>query len=75
VIPEAKVSTRRASDGRTTAEVGISEPQAADALAEKFLAIRRAIREADIGLARLRIRGTATAPAGTEAPAGPTNDR
>jgi len=75
VEPEAKVSTRRATDGRTAAEVTIPDPQPAGALAEKFLAIRRAFREADIGLARLRIRGTATAPAGTEAPAGPTNDR
>jgi hypothetical protein len=75
VVPEAKVSTRRGSDGRTSADVEVPGPQPVDALAEQFLAIRQAIREADIGLARLRIRGTATAPAGTPPPAGATNDR
>ena len=62
VVPEAKVSTRRASDGRTSAEVQLEGTFPADVLAEKFLAIRRAFREAEVGLARLRIRGTASAP-------------
>jgi hypothetical protein len=63
VVPDAKVSSRRASDGRTTAEVEITGTLPADELADKFLAIRQAFREAEVGLARLRIRGTASAPA------------
>ena len=62
VVPDAKASTRRASDGRTSAEVEVTGTFPANELAEKFLAIRQAFREAEVGLARLRIRGTASAP-------------
>ena len=62
VVPDAKVSSRRATDGRTTAEVEILGTHPANELAEKFLAIRGAFRDAEVGLARLRIRGTASAP-------------
>lgn len=62
VEPEAKVSTRPATDGRTTADVEIPGVHPVDVLAGKFLAIRRAFRDAEVGLAKLRIRGTASAP-------------
>ncbi len=62
VVPEAKISTRAATDGRTTAEVEIPGTFPVNVLAEKFLGIRQALREAEVGLAKLRIRGTASAP-------------
>lgn len=63
VVPDASVNTRPASDGRTTAVVEIPGEKPVDQLAAEFVGIRRALRDADMGLARLRIRGTATAPA------------
>lgn len=62
VVPDAKVSTRAASDGRTTADVEIPGEHSVTELARTFVEVRVAIREADMGLARLRIRGRATAP-------------
>lgn len=63
-VPEAKVSTRAATDGRTAADVEIPGVHPANALAEKFVAIRGAFRNAEVGLAKLRIRGTASPPTG-----------
>lgn len=62
VVPEAKVSTRAASDGRTVADVEVPGTHPADDLASRFQAIRQAFRDADVGLAKLRIHGTASAP-------------
>lgn len=71
VVPDAKVSTKSASDGRTIATIEIPDSQPVEALAQRFVAIRTALREADLGLAKLVIRGSATAPARTAvAPAG-----
>ena len=63
VVPEAKVTTRAGSDGRTTAEVTIEGDRPVDELAEAFVGIRRAFRDAEIGLARLKMTGRASAPA------------
>ncbi|HUP20186.1 MAG TPA: hypothetical protein VM778_09570 [Gemmatimonadota bacterium] len=67
VVPDARVSTRAGTDGRTVADVEIQGQRPANELAEAFVGIRNAIREADIGLARLRLRGRATTPAASEA--------
>lgn len=62
VVEGAKVSIRVASDGRTMADVQVPETLPADELAQRFVGIRDAIRDADYGLAHLKITGTATAP-------------
>lgn len=61
-VPAAVVSTRRGSDGRTTGTVELPEARPADALAADFLAVRQALRAADLGLAKLRITGRALPP-------------
>ncbi|MFN2384502.1 MAG: hypothetical protein ABR559_09640, partial [Gemmatimonadota bacterium] len=71
VVSAAAVSTRRGSDGRTTATVDLPEARPADALAADFLAIRQALRAADLGMAKLRITGRALPPAALAAPAVP----
>lgn len=71
VVPAATVSTRRGSDGRTTATVDLTEPRPADALAADFLVIRQALRTADLGLAKLRITGRALPPGATAGPTPP----
>lgn len=68
VVPEARITTRRGSDGRTTAVVEVPQPEPVDSLARHFVAIRRALREADLGLAKLQIKGRTTAPAATGTP-------
>ncbi len=67
VVADAKVSTKGGSDGRTSATIEVPGEHAADALAERFVAIREAFRQADLGLARLVIKGEATAPVETAA--------
>lgn len=62
VVAEAKVSTKGGSDGRTSATVEVPGEHAANVLAERFVGIREALREADLGLAKLVIKGKATAP-------------
>lgn len=68
VAPQAKVSTRAASDGRTTADVQLPETLPADELARTFARIRAALAEEGLGLARLRLRGQAAAPAALAGP-------
>ena len=63
VVSEAGVSVRASSDGRTSATIEVPGVQPADALARQFVAVREALREADLGMARLVIKGQATAPA------------
>lgn len=71
VSEEAKVATRGGSDGRTSATVEIPGEHPANVLAERFVAIREALREADLGLAKLVLKGRATAPvSGGETAAG-----
>lgn len=62
IVADAKVSTRAGSDGRTSATVEVPGSHPADVLARHFVGIREAIHEADLGLAKLVIRGTAVAP-------------
>jgi hypothetical protein len=59
------VSAKGGSDGRTSATIEIPGEHAADALAEQFVGIREALREADLGLAKLVIKGHAMAPGQT----------
>lgn len=61
VVPDARVSTRAASDGRTTAVVEIPGAQPVPVLAAHFVGIRTAFRDAEIGLAKLQIKGRADA--------------
>ena len=61
--PEARVSTRAGSDGRTMAVVEIPGVLPVEDLAKRFVGIRAAFREAEVGLAKLQIKGqAATAP-------------
>lgn len=61
VAPDAKVNVRAGTDGRTVADVEIPGERPVDELAEIFVGIRAALGDEDLGLARLRIRGTASA--------------
>jgi len=65
--PEARVSTRSASDGRTSATVEIPGVLPVAELARQFVGIREAFREADVGLAKLQIKGQADTSASGEA--------
>lgn len=62
VVPNAQVTTRAASDGRTSATIRLPDVQAADELAKQFVGIRVALCEAGVGLAKIRIEGKAVAP-------------
>jgi len=57
--PDARVSTRSASDGRTTAVVEIPGVHPVQDLAARFVGIRTALRDAEVGLAKLQIKGQA----------------
>lgn len=59
--PDAHVSTRSASDGRTSATVEIPGVLPVAELARQFVGIRQAFRDADVGLAKLQIKGQADA--------------
>lgn len=65
VVPDAKVSTKSGSDGRTSASVEVPGSHPADILAKHFVGIREALHEADLGMAKLVIKGTAVAPGET----------
>ncbi|HJU86178.1 MAG TPA: hypothetical protein VJ788_02275 [Gemmatimonadota bacterium] len=65
--PEARVSTRSASDGRTSATVEIPGVLPVAELARQFVGIRQALRDADVGLAKLQIKGQADTSASAEA--------
>ena len=65
--PDARVSTRSASDGRTSATVEIPGVLPVAELAQQFVGIRKAFRDADIGLAKLQIKGQADTSANAEA--------
>ncbi len=62
VVPDAKVSTDAGSDRRGTADVEIPGTLPVDELAQKIVAIRGALEEANMTLAKLRIQGQATRP-------------
>jgi hypothetical protein len=59
VSPQAKVSTRVTSDGRTTATVEVPGVLPVQELASQFVGIRTAFRDAEVGLAKLQIKGQA----------------
>jgi hypothetical protein len=65
--PDAQVSTRAASDGRTMAVVEIPGVLPVADLARMFVGIRQAFADADVGLAKLQIKGQADASASVEA--------
>jgi hypothetical protein len=65
--PDARVSTRSASDGRTMAVVEIPGVLPVEDLARMFVGIREAFADADVGLAKLQIKGQADASATVEA--------
>jgi hypothetical protein len=65
--PDARVSTRAASDGRTSATIEIPGVVPVAELARQFVEIRKAFREADVGLAKLQIKGQADTSASAEA--------
>jgi hypothetical protein len=67
VSPEARVSTRSASDGRTSATIEIPGVLPVAELARQFVGIRQAFRDADVGLAKLQIKGQADTSASAEA--------
>ncbi|HET9581801.1 MAG TPA: hypothetical protein VFP76_03200 [Gemmatimonadota bacterium] len=67
VVPDAKVSSRGGSDGRTSATIEVPGTHPADALAQRFVGIREALYEAGLGMAKLVIKGTAVAPGETVA--------
>ena len=67
VSPEARVSTRSASDGRTSATVEIPGVLPVAELARQFVGIRQAFRDADVGLAKLQIEGQGDTSASAEA--------
>ena len=50
------------SDGRTSATIEVPGSHPANLLAQHFVGIREALREADLGLAKLVLKGTAVAP-------------
>lgn len=62
VVPNAKVTTRGGSDGRTLATIRLPDVQPANQLADQFVAIRAALHDASVGLAKMRIEGKAIAP-------------
>ena len=62
IVPDAKVSTKAGSDGRTSATIEVPGSHPANLLAQHFVGIREALREADLGLAKLVLKGTAVAP-------------
>ena len=62
VVPDAKISTKSGSDGRTTATIEVPGSHPVDLLAQRFVGIREALYEADLGMAKLVIKGTAIAP-------------
>lgn len=62
VVADAKVATKAGSDGRTSATVDVAGSHPADKLAQHFVGIREALCEADLGMAKLVIKGTALAP-------------
>jgi hypothetical protein len=61
------VSSRAASDGRTSAVVEIPGVLPIAELALQFVGIREAFHDAEVGLAKLQIKGHATASASAEA--------
>lgn len=65
--PDAQVTSRAASDGRTSAVVEIPGVLPIAELANQFVGIREAFRDADVGLAKLQIKGHATTSVGAEA--------
>lgn len=65
--PEARVSTRATSDGRTNATIEIPGVLPLAELAQQFVDIRKAFRDADVGLAKLEIKGQADTAASPEA--------
>lgn len=65
--PDARVTSRAASDGRTSAVVEIPGVLPIAELAHQFVGIREAFRDADVGLAKLQIKGHATTSVGAEA--------
>ena len=65
--PDARVSTRAASDGRTMAVVEIPGVMPVQDLARTFVEIREAFADADVGLAKLQIKGRAEATVSVEA--------
>jgi hypothetical protein len=65
--PDAEVSSRAGSDGRTSAVVEIPGVLPIAELAERFVGIRKAFRAADVGLARLQIKGQAETSVSPEA--------
>ena len=65
--PDAEVSSRSGSDGRTSAVVEIPGVLPITELAERFVGIRKAFRSADVGLARLQIKGQAATSVSAEA--------
>jgi len=67
VVPDAKISTKSGSDGRSTATIEVPGSHPVDVLAQRFVGIREALYEADFGMAKLVIKGTAVAPGGTVA--------
>jgi hypothetical protein len=67
VAPDARVSTRSASDGRTSATIEIPGVLPVEELARQFVGIRQAFRDADVGLAKLQIKGRAETSASAEA--------
>jgi hypothetical protein len=62
IVPDAKVSTKAGSDGRTSATIEVPGSHPANVLAQRFVGIREALHEADLGMAKLVIRGTAVPP-------------
>lgn len=62
VVPDAKVSTKSGSDGRTMATIEVPGSHPADILAQRFVGIREALYDAELGMAKLVIKGTAVAP-------------
>jgi hypothetical protein len=65
--PDARVTTRAASDGRTTAVVEIPGVLPVADLARTFVDIHKAFHNADVGLAKLQIKGRATTSVSAEA--------
>lgn len=62
LAPAARVYTKAGSDNRTRVSVQVEEPMPADRLAELFVEIRDAFRDAGLGLAQLKLEGDALAP-------------
>ena len=61
------MSTKSGSDGRTTATIEVPGSHSVDVLAQRFVGIREALYEAELGMAKLLIKGTAAAPGETVA--------